>query len=152
MYLKKYLEKYKNRSIKLFVDMDGVLADYIFGDAKDYDKKRPLYDSIKKLEEISKMSNVELYILSATRYSSGFEQKHWWLDTYAPFFKKENRIIISREANGMTESSVLKANYLKEYKRDGSEIIVIDDDPKILKEIRKLNEDVILLKDSVLVD
>lgn len=152
MYLKKYLEKYKNKSIKLFVDMDGVLADYIFGDAKDYDKKRPLYDSIKKLEEISKMSNVELYILSATRYSSGFEQKHWWLDTYAPFFKKENRIIISREANGMTESSVLKANYLKDYKRDGSEIIVIDDDPKILKEIRKLNEDVILLKDSVLVD
>lgn len=152
MYLKNYLEKYKNKSIKLFVDMDGVLADYIFGDAKDYDKKRPLYDSIKKLEEISKMSNVELYILSATRYSSGFEQKHWWLDTYAPFFKKENRIIISREANGMTESSVLKANYLKEYKRDGSEIIVIDDDPKILKEIRKLNEDVILLKDSVLVD
>lgn len=152
MYLKSYLEKYKDKNIKLFVDMDGVLADYIFGDAKDYDRKRPLYDSIKKLEEISKMSNVELYILSATRYTDGIKQKHWWLDEYASFFKKENRIIISREANGMAESSVLKANYLKKYKRDGSEIIVIDDDPKILKEIRKLNDDIILLKDSVLVD
>ena len=132
--------------------MDGVIADYIFGSAQDYDQKRPLYDSIKKLEKISKMSNVELYILSATRYTEGIEQKKWWLDQFAPFFKKENRIIISREANSMIESAVLKANYLKDHKRDGSMIIVIDDDPKILKEIRKLNEDIILLKDTALVD
>lgn len=152
MYLKEYLNKYKDKKIKIFVDMDGVIADYIFGSAQDYDQKRPLYDSIKKLEKISKMSNVELYILSATRYTEGIEQKKWWLDQFAPFFKKENRIIISREANSMIESAVLKANYLKDHKRDGSMIIVIDDDPKILKEIRKLNEDIILLKDTALVD
>lgn len=152
MYLKEYLNKYKDKKIKIFVDMDGVIADYIFGSAQDYDQKRPLYDSIKKLEKISKMSNVELYILSATRYTEGIEQKKWWLDQFAPFFKKENRIIISREANSMIESAVLKANYLKDHKRDGSMIIVIDDDPKILKEIRKLNEDIILLKDIALVD
>ena len=52
-----------------------------------------------QLEIISKMSNVELFILSITRYSTGIEQKNWWLDTYAPFFKKENRVIISREEN-----------------------------------------------------
>ena len=119
---------------------------------KDYDKKRPLYDSIKKLEIISKMPNIELYIFSATRRNEGLEQKHWWLDTYAPFFKKENRIIISREANNMEQSALLKANYLKKYKRDDSIIIVIDDDPKNLREINKLNNDVILLKDTVLVD
>ena len=152
MYLKEYLNKYKDKKIKIFVDMDGVIADYIFGSAQDYDQKRPLYDSIKKLEKISKMSNVELYILSATRYTEGIKQKKWWLDQFAPFFKKENRIIISREANSMIESAVLKANYLKDHKRDGSMIIVIDDDPKILKEIRKLNEDIILLKDTALVD
>ena len=152
MYLKEYLKQYEDKKIKLFVDMDGVIADYIFGEAKDYDKKRPLYDSIKKLEEISKIPNIELYIFSATRYTEGFEQKHWWLDKYAPFFKKENRIIISREANGMSETSILKSNYLKKYKRDDSKIIVIDDDPKILKEIKKQNEDIILLKDTVLVD
>ena len=45
-----------------------------------------------------------------------------------------------------------KANYLKNYERDDSIIIVIDDDPKNLRDINKLNEDVILLKDSVLVD
>lgn len=152
MYLKEYLKQYDNKKVKLFIDMDGVIANYDFGVARDYDKKRPLLDSIKKLEEIDKLPNIELYIFSATRYTEGFEQKHWWLDTYAPFFKKENRIIISREENNMEESSILKAKYLQNYQRDNSVLIVIDDDPKNLKEIHKLNDDVILLKDTVLVD
>ena len=147
-----YLKQFDDKKIKLFVDMDGVIADYILGDAKDYDKKRPLHDSIKKLEEISKMSNIELFIFSATRYTEGHAQKEWWLDQYAPFFKKENRIIISREAHNMEESSDLKARYMENLKRDGSIIIVIDDDPKNLKAIKKTSEDVILLKDTVLVD
>lgn len=152
MYLKNYLEQFNDKKIKIFVDMDGVVADYIFGSAQDYDKKRPLYDSIDKLEIISKMPNVELYIFSATRYSSGIKQKHWWLDIYAPFFKRENRIIISREENNMIDSSTLKAEYLANYARDGSVLILIDDDPKNLKDVRKLNDDIILLKDTVLVD
>lgn len=152
MYLKDYLKQFGNRKIKLFVDMDGVVADYIFGSAQDYDKKRPLYDSISKLEEVSKMPNVELFIFSATRYSSGFDQKHRWLDTYASFFKRENRIIISREENNMTDSSILKAEFLARYERDGSILILIDDDPKNLKDVSELNDDIILLKDTVLVD
>lgn len=152
MYLKDYLNKYGNKKIKLFVDMDGVIADYIFGSAKDYDKKRPLYDSINKLKEISKMKNIDLYILSATRMNEGISQKNQWLDKYAPFFKTKNRVIVSREANNMEESSVLKAKYMTELKRDDSVLIVIDDDPKNLKEIRKQNDDIILLKDTVLID
>ena len=152
MYLKEYLKQYKDKKVKLFVDMDGVIADYIFGSAHDYDQKRPLYDNIDKLEEISKMKNVELFILSTSRYSSGFARKNWWLDQYAPFFKKENRIIISREDNNMTASSTLKAEYFANYKRDDSVLILIDDDPRNLKDIRKLNEDIVLLKDTVLID
>ena len=41
---------------------------------------------------------------------------------------------------------------LKDYERDDSIIIVIDDDPRNLKEIDRLNEDIILLKDTVLID
>lgn len=152
MYLENYLKQFKDRNIKLFVDMDGVIADYVFDNAHDYDKKRPLWDSINKLEKVSKMKNVKMYILSATRKTEGIEQKHYWLDTYAPFFKKENRVIISREDNDMIETSVLKANYLKDFKRDKSLLIVIDDDPRNLKEIHRLNEDIVLLKDTVLVD
>ena len=152
MYLKDFLEQYNSKKIKLFVDMDGVIADYILGEASNYDKKRPLLTSIKKLEEVAKMENIELYIFSATRKTEGIEQKNLWLNKYAPFFKKENRVIISREENNFEKASTLKALYMKNLERDGSVIIIIDDDPQNLREIRATNEDIILLKDTVLVD
>ena len=98
------------------------------------------------------MENVELFIFSATGKTSGIEEKNCWLDKYAPFFKKENRIIISREANHMIESSILKSKYLLNFKRDDSILIVIDDDLKILREIENRNRDIILLKDTALID
>ena len=152
MYLKEFLNKYQDKKIKMYVDMDGVIADYDFGNAKDFKGKRPLYDSIKKLEIINELPNIELFVLSITRMSIGIDEKNWWLDKYASFFKKENRIIISKEENPNIESSVLKANYIKDLEKDDSIIIVIDDDPRVLKEIKKLNEGIILLKDSALVD
>lgn len=153
MYIKEILEKYKDKKIKLYVDMDGVIADYNVGVPSDFDKKRPLYDSLKKLEEVSNMENVEMHILSATRMNEGYEQKNYWLDKFAPFFKKENRTIISREANKFEKTFNLKSNFVKNLERtNDSVIIVIDDDPQVLKEIAKNNEDIILLKDTVLVD
>ena len=152
MYLKEYLKQFGDKKIKIFVDMDGVIVDYVFGSPKDYDKKRPLFDSINKLKEISEMENIELFILSTPREEEGCQQKQEWLDKYAPFFKKENRIIISREARDMTKSSDIKIEYLNKVARDGTILIVIDDDPRIMKEIYKENEDIIILKDTVLVD
>ena len=152
MYLENFLEQYKDKKVKMFVDMDGVIADFDFGNNCDYDKKRPLYSSIEKLEKISKKDNVDLYIFSATRMNKGYDEKQYWLDKYAPFFKKENRVIISREKHDFAESATLKANYMKSIERDGSVIVVIDDDPKNLKAISQSNDDVVLLKDTALVD
>lgn len=152
MYLEDYLKKYNEKKVKMFVDMDGVIVDYDVGVAHSYDKKRPLYSSIEKLEKISKEDNIELFILSVTRMNEGYDEKQNWLDKYAPFFKRENRIIISREKHDFEGSATLKANYMKSVERDGSVIVVIDDDPRIIKAIRELNEDVVLLKDTVLVD
>ena len=45
MYLKEFLDKYKDKKIKLYVDMDGVIADYDVGVARDYNKKRPFAGS-----------------------------------------------------------------------------------------------------------
>ena len=152
MYLKDFIESFHGNRIKIFVDMDGVIVDYDFGNPQAYDIKRPLFSSIAKLEEISQMDNVELYILSVSRMDEGVGQKNQWLDKYAPFFKQENRVILPRESNAFMPAKLLKTNYLSNLERDGSNIIVIDDDPEILKEIHASNEDIILLKDTVLVD
>ncbi len=152
MYFKEFLKQFDNKKIKIFVDMDGVIADYEVGIPKDFDKKRPLISSIEKLEEILRMDNVELYILSISRMDEGVEQKNNWLDKYAPFFKKENRIIISRESNEFKSSSELKSTYIQSLERDTSAIVVIDDDPRVLFAIKDVCNDVILLKDTVLID
>ena len=150
MYIDDVLEQHKNKKIRLFVDMDGVIADYEVGKARDYDKKRPLKTNIEKLKDISENPNIEMNILSVTRYDEGFEQKNIWLDEFAPFFDKKHRNIISRESNEFEKSSILKANFIRGLKRNKI-IIIIDDDPIVLKRIRKMNEDVILLKDTALV-
>lgn len=151
MYITDYLKQYNNRRIKLYVDMDGVIADYDVFNAGNYDKKRPLVSSIKTLEEISRWNNIEMYILSITRFNEGLEQKNTWLDKYINFVPKENRIIISREANNFIKSKTLKSNYFKKLKRDDSIIILIDDDPRVLEAVNKHNPDVLLLKDTALV-
>lgn len=152
MYLKEYLKRFENQKIKIYVDMDGVIADYEVGIPHDFDKKRPLISNISKLEDISKMENVELYILSVTRMNKGYEEKNIWLDKHAPFFKKENRVILSRESNDFIPSYELKSNFVKEIQRNGSIIIVIDDDPIVLHKIQETCNDIVLLKDTVLVD
>lgn len=152
MYLKEYLKKYNNKKIKIFVDMDGTIVDYVVGNSTDFADRRPLTSSIAKLEEISKQNNVELYILSVTRGDKGLREKQEWLDKFAPFFKKENRIIISRESNNMLLAYELKCNYLSNINRDDSVLIIIDDDPIVLREIGNTNKDVIRLKDTALVD
>lgn len=152
MYLKEYLKKFGNKKIKLYVDMDGVIADYDVGKPLKYDEKRPLITSINKLEEISKINNIELYILSITRYSEGIKEKNNWLDINAPFFKKENRIIISKEEKKEKTSPELKSEYLSSIEKDNIIVILIDDDPRILKKVEEDCTNVYLLKDTSLVD
>ena len=150
MFFKEELEKIEG-NIEVYIDMDGVIADFDVGNPKDYDKKRPLKDSITKLEEISKMPNVNMHILSITRMSSGIEEKNNWLDKFAPFFKKENRIIISREENNFENSADLKTDYLKNHLIKGTTILV-DDDIRVIDKIKEEVPEVLLYKDTCLVD
>ena len=145
------MKKYEG-NIKLFIDMDGCIVDYEVNNAKDYDKKRPLMNNIKLLETISKNPNIELFILSITRHNPGYEEKNKWLDEFVPFIDKDHRIIISREANNMVKSPVLKANYLKQYKDSEDTIILIDDDPRILEAVSDMVPNIILYKDTVFID
>ena len=153
MYFKSRIDELGNIKIKLYVDMDGVVADYDMGGSKlDYSVKRPLYSNIKQIEEISKYKNIEVYILSVTRHNEGIDQKQYWLDKYMPFIKKENRILLSREENEMKRSRIIKAEYLKDIVSDDYKIILIDDDPTVIDEVKETSPNIILMKDTVLVD
>lgn len=150
MYLTERLEEFNEKNISIYIDMDGVIVDYDVGKAFDYDKKRPLLTSIDKLKEISKMSNVELNILSISKTNKGVDEKNVWLDKFVPFIEKRNRFVISKEANPNKASWELKYEFLN--KLEGDVIILIDDDPSILHKIKDRNEKVVLFKDTVLID
>lgn len=138
-------------SVKLFFDMDGVISSYDAGKPLDFLHKRPLTENIKKIEQISKLANVELNILSICKKDYQIEEKNIWLDKYAPFFDNENRVIISKETNPGISSADLKANYLKNVKADG-QIVVVDDDNLVLKTIMEKAKEVIVFQDSELID
>ena len=141
----------KNKKTRIYVDMDGVIASYNIGKPYDFENKRPLTTNIKTLSKINNLENTELFILSICKKDSQIKEKNNWLDKYAPFFQKDNRIIISKESNPNLSSKELKLNYLKSLKTD-NQIILIDDDNEIIKAIKDNAKNIILYQDSELTD
>ena len=141
----------RDKEIILFVDMDGVIALYDVGKPGDFLHKRPLTTRIQELEEISKLHNVDIRILSICRKDYQIEEKNQWLDKYAPYFKKENRIIISKETVTNCTSPEIKANYLNSVKTD-KQIVLVDDDNAVLKHVMNNVEGIIAYQDSEMVD
>ena len=141
----------KERKLLIFVDMDGVIASYDIGKPYDFDKKRPLITNINTLKRLNSLENCELYILSICKKDYQIKEKNDWLDLNAPFFKKESRIIISKENSSITESGILKANYLNNLNTK-NQIILVDDDNKVLKIVKENVKNITLFQDSELID
>lgn len=155
MYFKNKLkELYKDEEINLFVDMDGVIADYDFGNKLDFKEKRALKSNIKILTDLSKEKNINLYILSICKNDKQIKEKNDWLDKYAPIFAKDLRYIISKETHKNTSSKELKfitiKNIIEELKLKN--IVLIDDDNGILKYLKESNLNIKLFQDSSLID
>ena len=140
----------KEKTIQIYVDMDGVIADYEFGLPLEFINKRPIKTNIKTFEKISSLPNVTLYILSVCKKDKDINAKNNWLDKYAPFFEKKNRIILSKESNPKS-SKELKSSYLNTIKTDDL-IIVIDDDNAVLKYLKEHLPNYIFFQDSSIVD
>mgnify|MGYP000626898601 FL=1 len=64
---------------------------------EEYLKNEPLKNVIDVLEEISKINNIEMYILSLSKTKKITEKKKIWLKKYVPFIKEENWIILTKE-------------------------------------------------------
>lgn len=141
----------ENEVIDLFIDMDGVISSYNFGMPLDFKNKRPLKTNINTLEKVSKIENVNLHILSVCRKDNEVQIKNEWLDINAPFFKKENRNVLSKETYTGFSSAELKLDFLKRY-NTSNKIVLVDDDNHVLSTISKELDNIILLQDSELID
>ena len=137
--------------IEMFVDMDGVIASYDFGKPLRFDIKRPIKTNINTLKKVSEIKNVKLHILSVCRTNPQIEEKTNWLDINAPFFKKENRHILSKQIMLNMTSAEMKTKFLSNFKTN-SQIVVIDDDNSVLYFMNSHLKNVILFQDSELVD
>lgn len=149
-FLNKIKKLSQDKTVRIYVDMDGVIADYDFGSKLLFLNKRPIMTNIKTLREIAKLPNVSLYILSICRKDEDIADKNSWLDKYAPFFDLSKRIIISKN-NKNKSSKKLKLDYLNSLNTNDL-IIVIDDDNAILKYLKDNLKDIMYFQDSSIID
>lgn len=147
-----FFENNKHVKIDLYVDMDGVLAEYDIGNFN-YLTIRPLTSIINKIEKISLMENVSVYVLSICKTNDIINDKIKWLNKYVHFIDEDKQIFISKEdIDDTLSSSDIKSNYLRNSTNKDHKIVFIDDDNRIIKNIVKNNKDVIVFQDSSLVD
>ncbi len=148
--IKKICSKYEK--VAMFVDMDGTIVEYVLyldgvinTNAKGlFVNSRPLKIVIDELEKISKIENLDLFILSMARSYIIVDEKKEWLRKYASFIKEENWIIINREAGDYNDEtrSRIKAEKILEKLASGYEhAIFLDDDHQVLHGATKILKD-----------
>ena len=164
MYLLEEIKKIINnnsKKISIFVDMDGVVADYRFGEGENiknnkqglYLNKRPIYTTINNLKKINEEIDCEMFILSSCLYKEQAEEKGLWLDKYMPFIKSENKIFVLSQ--NFESRKKIKIDKIKE-KLASNECelaILIDDTHEILfLALSELREKVIPFHVITLID
>ncbi len=148
--LKKIISDNGN-NIAIFVDMDGVVSDYRFGEGINisnnvkgtYLNKRPINTTINNIKKINDELGVDIYILSSCIFPNQADEKKLWLKKYMPFIKEENKIIVISDTS--ENRKILKINAVREHINKGyAKAIMIDDTHDILfLAIKELKEKVI---------
>ena len=158
-YFYDYIKSFGDKTINIYIDMDGVVADYDFegyindGTKDDvYLNKRAVMSSIKPLEEVSTLPNVNLYILSVSRYEKQINGKLTWLDKNMKFIKKENIFILPRDTNDFKKAKELKRDFLEKRVNNDDINIHIDDSHEVLDILRDLEMNLKILHVTSLID
>ena len=151
--MSKFLERVKeikkeNEKIAIFVDMDGTIAEYpVYQEEnvakameEEYSKIEPVNYIINILKELSKIENIDLYILTLSKTIQISEEKIKWLKKYVNFIQEKNWIIISKELAEYDKENrdFIKALKMQEKLPIYDFEILLDDDHKVLKETQKL--------------
>lgn len=151
--MSKFIDKVKeikkeNEKIAIFVDMDGTIAEYpVYQEEnvakameEEYSKIEPVNCIINILKELSKIENIDLYILTLSKTIQISEEKIKWLKKYVNFIQEKNWIIITKELGEYNKENrdFIKALKMQEELPIYDFEILLDDDHKVLKETQKL--------------
>lgn len=141
----------KNKKVDMYIDMDGTIAEYHLYNPKEisrkmeeeYLKNEPLKNVIDVLEEISKINNIEMYILSLSKTKKITEKKKIWLKKYVPFIKEENWIILTKEIGEYSNENrnEIKGKNIELRQKDYDKSIMLDDEQVVLREAKKILND-----------
>ncbi len=147
--VKEICSKYKK--VAMFIDMDGTIVEYkiypegtMTTEAKGlFVNNKPVKVIIDELRKISKIENIDLYILSMSRSYIIVEEKKEWLKKHADFINEDNYIIINREAGDYNNENRnrVKAERIQEKLKEYDHAIFLDDDHKVIHEAVKMLKD-----------
>lgn len=137
----------EHKKVALFVDMDGTIVEYkVYQDGfitnettNLFLEAEPVKIIINILEKLSKIKNLDIFILTLSKSNIIKEEKKLWLKKYLPFIDESNYIILIRE-NGDYDSDsrkFIKAKKMKEKLVDYDYVILLDDEHKILRTTQK---------------
>ena len=140
-----------NKKVDMYIDMDGTIAEYHLYNPEEisrkmeeeYLKNEPLKNVIDVLEEISKINNIEMYILSLSKTKKITEKKKIWLKKYVPFIKEENWIILTKEIGEYSNENrnEIKGKNIELRQKDYDKSIMLDDEQVVLREAKKILND-----------
>lgn len=141
----------KNKKVDMYIGMDGTIAEYHLYNPEEisrkmeeeYLKNEPLKNVIDVLEEISKINNIEMYILSLSKTKKITEKKKIWLKKYVPFIKEENWIILTKEIGEYSNENrnEIKGKNIELRQKDYDKSIMLDDEQVVLREAKKILND-----------
>ncbi len=141
----------KNKKVDMYIDMDGTIAEYHLYNPEEisrkmeeeYLKNEPLKNVIDVLEEISKINNIEMYILSLSKTKKITEKKKIGLKKYVPFIKEENWIILTKEIGEYSNENrnEIKGKNIELRQKDYDKSIMLDDEQVVLREAKKILND-----------
>lgn len=140
--IKKICEE--NNKIAMFIDMDGTIVEYpVYQDADItinsknlFINQEPVKVIIEELNEINKITNIDLYILTLAKSNIIVEEKKKWLKKNISFIEENNWIIVNKEQGEYNKENrdYIKGNKIKEKLKEYDYAILLDDDHKILKQ------------------
>ncbi len=140
----------KYKKVAIFIDMDGTINEYtLYSDNEilkrmgdNYKNAEPIQEVIESLREISKIPNIDLYILSLSKSNKISNEKDIWLEKYTNFIPKENWIILTKE-NGDYDNEnrdQIKPLKMQEKLNKYEHVILLDDDHRILRQSKIMLE------------